>query len=158
MQVEIREQEPRKAVCMSHHGPYYKIGSTCMALGGWLKENSVTGTGPFVCLYYDNPQTTPEDQLRSDAGIIVANGFNTDDPRVHISQVPGGLYAVALHIGPYDKIPAAWAELMATWLPASGYQAAEGLGVELYISDAADVGPEQAQTELCVPVARASRA
>jgi AraC family transcriptional regulator len=36
MNVEIRELEPRKAVCMPHQGYYHMIGQTCMKLGGWL--------------------------------------------------------------------------------------------------------------------------
>src|SRR5438309_636997 len=96
MQVEIRELSPRRAVCMSHQGLYYMIGQTCMKLGEWLKANGVE-TGPWICLYYDDPKVTPVEELRSEAGAVVPDGFTTDDPGVHVVDIPGGKYAVTKH-------------------------------------------------------------
>jgi AraC family transcriptional regulator len=151
MQVEIRELEPRKALCMAHRGPYFMIGQTCMKLFEWLKEAGVTA-GHGVCLYYDDPEATPAAELRSDAGAFVPNDFVTDDPRVHLVEVAGGKYAVGTHVGPYDGLPNAWRDLVGKWLPASGYAFGDAPGFELYLDDCAEVPPSQVRTEVCVPI------
>src|SRR5205823_14006599 len=102
----------------SHQGLYYMIGQTCMKLGEWLKANSVE-TGPWICLYYDDPKVTPVEELRSEAGAVVPDGFTTDDPGVHVVDIPGGKYAVTKHVGPYDGLGPAWEKLVGTWMPSS---------------------------------------
>jgi AraC family transcriptional regulator len=151
MQVEIREMPPRKAVCVSHRGPYFMIGSAFGQLGAWMKENDIP-PGPTVGIYYDDADATPAEELRSDAGAFVAEDFTTSDPRVHVVDIPGGTYAVATHRGPYDGLPNAWAELMGKWLPASGYSYGDAPGIEIYADDCTQIPPEQVRTEICIPV------
>ncbi|HLJ53835.1 MAG TPA: AraC family transcriptional regulator [Chthonomonadaceae bacterium] len=150
MEVEIREAPPRKAVCMAHSGPYFMIGRTFGALGAWLGETR-TETGRGVALYYDDPSTTPADELRSDAGAFVADGFETADPRVHVVNVPGGAFAVGTHHGPYDGLPAAWDE-MRKWINASGRAYRDAPSFEVYLNNCMDTAPADLLTELYVPV------
>jgi AraC family transcriptional regulator len=124
-----------------------------MKLGGWLQETGTNG-GPIVCLYYDDPKVTPVEQLRSDAGAVVPENFATDDPRVHMVDLRGGTYAVTTHVGPYDGLGPAWEQLVGKWLPSSGYSWGDGPCFELYLNDCREVGPENAKTELCLPVTR----
>ncbi len=153
MKLEIRELQPRKAVCMSHSGPYFMIGQTFGKIGAWLKENNVE-TQEGVGLYYDDPESTSADQLRSDAGAFVAASFTTVDPAVHIVDVAGGAYAVAVHTGPYDGLPNAWGELMGTALP-EGYTYRSGSPFELYVNDMMTTPSEKLVTELWVPAQKA---
>lgn len=154
MQVEIREMQPRKAVCMSHRGPYFLIGSTFGQLGAWLKETGVE-SAEGMAVYYDDPESTPPDELRSEAGAFVAADFTTDDSRVHVIEVAGGTYAVAMHAGPYDGLPAVWMELAGKWLPSSGYAFGTAPGLEIYLNDCTQVAPEDLRTEICVPLSSA---
>lgn len=151
MQVEIREMEPRKAACISHKGPYFMIGSAFGQLGAWMKEAGVP-EGPTVGIYYDDPEVTPAEELRADAGVFVTNDFTTNDPRVHIVDIPGGTYAVGTHRGPYDGLPNAWAEMSGKWLPASGYSLGDSPGIEVYVDDCSKVPVEEVRTEICIPV------
>jgi AraC family transcriptional regulator len=151
MHVEIREFEPRKAVCMSHRGPYFMIGKTFGELGAWLEEAGVAA-GPTLGIYYDDPEGTPADELRSDAGAFVPDTFATDDPRVHIVEIAGGPYAVGTHVGPYDGLPHAWAEVVGKWLPASGCAYGDAPGLEIYLDDCTKMPAAQVRTEICVPV------
>jgi AraC family transcriptional regulator len=151
MQVEIRQFPPRKAVCMSHRGPYFMIGQTFCQLGSWLKE---AGIAPELTLgiWYDDPDITPVEELRSDAGAFVPDDFVSDDPRVHVVDIAGGAYAVATHIGPYDGLSNAWGELCGKWLPASGHTFGEGSCFEVYLDDCAKTPPAELRTELYVPI------
>jgi AraC family transcriptional regulator len=151
MKVEIRQFEPRKAVCMSHQGPYFMIGQTFGRLGAWLAETGVEA-GLGLGIYYDDPDVTPAAELRSDAGAFVADGFVTDDPRVHVVDVAGGMYAVGTHVGPYDGLPNAWGEMIGKWLPASGYAFGDAPGFEVYLDDCSKVPAAEVRTEICVPV------
>lgn len=151
MHVEIRELPARKAVCMSHQGPYFMIGRTFGQLGAWLQETGAP-SGPGIGIYYDDAEATPPDELRSEAGAFVADDFATDDPRVHIVDVAGGTYAVGTHVGPYDGLSNAWNELVGKWLPSSGYVFGDAPGFEVYLDDCSKTPPAEVRTEICVPV------
>ena len=151
MRVEIRQLEPRKAVCMTHMGPYFMIGQTFGQLGAWLKETGLDA-GPGLAIYFDDPEATPAAELKSYAGVFVPDDFVTDDPRVQLVDVAGGSYAVATHVGPYDGLGSAWGELVGKWLPASGYAFGDSPGFEVYVDDCSKVPPSEVRTEICVPV------
>lgn len=151
MQVEIRQFQPRRAVCMVHQGPYFMTGKAFGQLGAWLKETGVAA-GPMVGIYYDDAESTPAADLRSHAGAFVSDDFRTDDPRVEVVAVAGGPYAVAVHVGPYDGLPAAWGEMIGKWLPSSGYAVGDAPGIEIYLDDCETVPPAEVRTEICTPV------
>jgi AraC family transcriptional regulator len=151
MQVEIRQLESRKAVSMTHQGPYFMIGKTFGELGAWLAEMGVEA-GPQLAIYFDDPEATPAAELRSHAGAFVPPDFRTDDPRVCVVEVAGGLYAVGTHVGPYDGLTNAWSEVVGKWLPASGYAFGDDPGFEVYVDDCSKVPPAEVRTEICVPV------
>jgi AraC family transcriptional regulator len=151
MQVEVRELPPRRAVCMAHSGPYFMIGQTFDRLMRWMREQDVP-FGPQVALYYDDPDTTPASELHADAGVLVPDDFVCTDPAVHSLAIAGGLYAVGTHVGPYDGLPHAWSDLLAKWLPASGYTFGDAPGYELYINNCTEGAPDALRTEICVPV------
>ena len=151
MEVEIRESEPRKAVCMSHCGPYPTIGHTFGKLAAWIQESGIEA-GPFVGLYYDDPRVTPAEELRSDAGAFVLDDFTIDDPGVHVVEVAGGVYAVGTHVGSYEGLANAWQFLIGTWLPSSGAAPREAPCFEVYLDDCSQVPQAQLRTEIYIPI------
>jgi AraC family transcriptional regulator len=152
MNVEIREMQPAKVLCMSHSGPYFMIGTTFTAFAQWIQSHGVK-TGPFLGLYYDDPNSTSPEDLRSDAGALVDPDFTTDDPTVHIVDIPGGTYAVYTHVGPFDGLGHSWGEFMGKWFPSSGYEfAGAGAPFELYVDDMETTPIEKLRTELWVGV------
>jgi AraC family transcriptional regulator len=153
MKLELRELTPRKAVCIAHSGPYFMIGQTFGQLGQWLAENHST-YGNGIAFYYDDPESTPTDQLRSDAGAIVEAGFQTDDPRVHLVEVAGGAFMVGTHVGPYDSLPNAWGEMMGSSLP-EGYTYRNSPPFEFYVNNCADTPAADLITELHLAVKKA---
>jgi AraC family transcriptional regulator len=152
---EIRELPPRRAVCMAHRGYYYMIGMTFGRFAGWVGETRAP-VGPFVGLYYDCPESTPPDEMRSHAGALVPDDFATNDPRVCAVTIAGGPHAVGTYVGPYDAMSGAWADLMGQVMQLPGYTLAPAPGVEIYVRDCEEVGMENAVTELYVPLAPSS--
>ena len=151
MQVEIRELLPRKAVCLDHVGPYFMIGRAFGELGEWLRENNIPMSSTLG-IYYDDPEVTPVDELRSSAGAFVPDDFVSSDPRFTVVTVAGGKYAVATYIGAYDGLPNAWSDLIGKWLPSSGYAFGTAPGLEIYLDSCCEVSPAELRTKLCIPV------
>ena len=151
MTTEIRNVPPMRAACMAHVGPYFMIGQTFGKLGAWMARTG-TEAGQGIALYYDDPETTPPAELRSDAGMIVSATFTTDDPDISIVEIPGGLTAVYTHVGPYSGLQAAWNDLFSNWLPTSGYTLTGTPGYELYINNMGNTPEAELITEIHLPV------
>jgi AraC family transcriptional regulator len=152
MEVEIKQMAPSKAACMSHKGHYFMIGTTFSKFFQWAGMNQKK-TGQGIGFYYDDPTSTPPDDLRSDAGALVDADFVIDNPEVHLVDIPGGSYAVYTHHGPYDSLGHSWNEFMSKWFPSSGYEFAQGgAPFELYVNNCMDTAPDQLITELWVGV------
>ena len=156
MNVEIKHVDEQRVAAVRHRGPYNQINEAFEKLGqiagpgGLFNDPKVAMVG----LYYDDPDTTPADQLRSDAGLVVSQ--STKLPRgLTEERIPAGDYAVTLHVGPYEKLPDVWGRFMGEWLPSSGYRFADdGLSYELYLNDPTQVPKEQLRTELRIGVVR----
>jgi AraC family transcriptional regulator len=147
MNIEVREIPARRAVCVAHLGPYYMIGSAFGRIAQWVGQNRIEAR-EGVGIYYDDPSTVPPDQLRSHAGQFVADDFTTDDPSVEVIDLPGGVFAVSTHMGPYDGLMSAWTEIYTQWMPTSGYEFGPVAAHEVYLNDCAMVAPEEVQTDL----------
>jgi len=151
MNVDIRESQALRAVCMTHHGAYHEIGATFGRLVGWIHGHQVP-MNMTIAFYYDDPAITPVEALTSDAGVLVSPEFITDDPSVHVVEVPAGRYAVATHLGPYSGLGEAWGKFHGQWFPSSGHEFGEGAPFELYLNDCDQVPPEEVRTELWIPI------
>ena len=99
-----------------------------------------------------NPETTPADQLRSDAAVVVDNGVQLPDGLTE-RRIPGGEYASTLHIGPYEQLGDTWARFMGEWLPASGRRLGSGVSYEVYHNTPMDTPKERLTTEIRIPLA-----
>lgn len=154
MDVEIRDDvNAQRVVAVRHVGPYWQIGPAFGKLMGWVGASGVTPTGPGRMVSYDDPETVPEAELRSDACIDVAPDFTTDDPAVHVFDLAGGRYAVYTHPGEYAGIGPAWRTFFGQWLPGSGHQLDESRHTfETYLNDCDEVAPDELRTELFLPI------
>jgi AraC family transcriptional regulator len=156
MDVEVKHVEEQRVAAVRHRGPYNQINEAFEKLGniagpaGLFNDPAVRMVG----LYYDDPETTPPEQLRSDAGLVVSK--TTKLPGVLTERrIPAGEYASTLHVGPYEALPDVWARFTGEWLPSSGYRVADGgLSYELYLNDPSQVPKEQLRTELRSAVVR----
>jgi len=156
MNVEIKHVEDQRVAAVRHRGRYNQINEAFEKLG--------TLAGParlfedpavqMVGLYYDDPETTPPEQLRSDAGLVVSKSTRIPSG-LSEQRIPAGDYASTLHVGPYEALPDVWARFMGEWLPSSGYRLADdGLSYELYLNDPSQVPKEELRTELRSAVVR----
>lgn len=113
-----------------------------------LGAQSNPPAGPAIAVYEGDVAST----------FSIEIGFPVDtplaDPQDDIvgSELPPGPLAVLTHIGPYDRLPDAWASLMG-WLSTEGHTPGRRFG-EIYVSEPGpDADPEQLRTDLFVALA-----
>jgi len=154
MEVVIREMPAMRVATVPHVGPYDQIND---AFG---KLDAIAGpAGLFerpeaamVGIYYDDPQTTPPEALRSEAGLRVAEDVALP-AGLESHRRPAGRYACTLHVGSYDQLGDVWARLLGEWLPTSGHRLRPGAGFELYLNDPTQVATPELRTEIYQPIA-----
>jgi len=154
MTVEIKQMPELRVATVRHVGPYNQISQAferLAAIAGPAGLFAQPGAA-MVGIYHDIPDTTPQDQLRSDAGIVIPEGGPLPDGLAE-ERLPAGRYACTLHVGPYEQLGDAWARLMGEWLPASGHRIGPAASYEIYHNTPAEVRKEDLRTELCIPLA-----
>lgn len=151
MQVEIRDVPAARAAAIPQSGPYWQIGATFEKVAQWARASD-TPMRQCLAIFYDYTETTPPDQLRSDACLTVPDSYAFSDPAVREVTLQAGRYAVTTHVGPYSGLGAVWGAFYGQWLPQSGHTPADRPSFELYLNSPMEVAAEQRRTELYVPV------
>jgi AraC family transcriptional regulator len=165
MNVEIKELPERRIAAVTHVGPYNRISEAFGRLGEIAGRAGLIGPAPVMLgVYYDDPETTPAAELRSQAALVIAEDAKIPAELAE-GRIPGGRYAVTTHIGPYEQLGDVWARFMGEWLPKSGHRVRDGQaadpvelgntgerGHEIYRNTPADVPKEELVTELYIPL------
>jgi AraC family transcriptional regulator len=155
MHVDIRTMPGVRLGTVRHRGPYNQIPTAFATLGQRLGAQAgalMQRGSAMMAMYYDDPDTVPLDQLRSDAGVVIPDDIPVPDGLIE-QHVAGGQYACAVHVGPYEHIGDTWARLLGEWLPASGQQLGTGPSYERYLNNPSNAAPEELRTEICIPLA-----
>ncbi len=151
--VSIRKLSPAMLAVVPHRGSYMEIGRAFETLFGVLGARGLLRPG--LCmkgLYYSDPTSVPEAELRSAAGIVVPDaGFPVEAP-LERAELRGGEYAVLRHKGPYSDMRPAYDWLFGTWLVQSGREAADAPVFEEYLNNPREVPPIELLTDICLPL------
>lgn len=150
----IRKIEPLQLVGMDHKGPHYEIGRTFDRLFAWARVTPgvVNADTKGVAVYFDNPALVPDAEQRSFAG-IPAPKCDLDLPRqIGRYLIPGGLHAIARHVGPYTELGSTYGKLFQEWLPASGYEVTGAPCFEINENDPKVAAPSDFITDIYLPV------
>ena len=136
-----------------HLGSYMKINHAMSTLLGALAEqNLLTENSAMMAVFFDDPDTTPVNQLRSSACSPLTAESRLVAPLERL-ELFNGNYAKLRYIGPYADMKDAYRWLYGAWLPNSGHEAANAPCVEMYLNNPQEVSASELQTLLCLPLA-----
>lgn len=150
--IDVKTVPALKAITIEHAGPFMAIGKTFDNLMGLLTvRNSLPADMRVVGIFYDDPDVTPEEKLRSRAGVVTQTGVAVEPPLEH-TAISGGQYAVLRHKGPYANMKVAYGWLYGEWLLSSGREAANEPGFEEYLNNPGDTPPTELLTDIYLPL------
>jgi AraC family transcriptional regulator len=154
MDVIIETLPARRLATVRHTGPYAEIARAFHRLGELAQEGGLYAHAepPMLALYHDDPETTPAEELRLDAALVVSEGAPLPEG-VTEARLAAGRYARLTHRGSYAGLGDAWARFMGEWLPGSGHRVGHGPSYEVYVNDPRTTPTEQLQTDLYLPLA-----
>lgn len=150
MQVTVQRMPTKRVFAVAHSGPYNMIGTAFSRLNELLSAATLDPSHwlEMVAIQYDDPETVPAAQLRSEAGIVVPEHVKQIPHGLHEVMIPAGVYASFTHQGPYDRLGDAWGRFMGQWLVKSGRQLGTGPCYERYLNTPEHAAPEALLTEL----------
>ena len=153
MEVEIKDMPELRVATVRHVGPYNQIPKAFEQLGavagpaGLLRHSNT-----MIAIYHDDPESTPQEQLRSDAALVVPEGVSLPEGLAE-QHIAAGRYAKTVHVGPYEQLGDVWARFLGEWVPASGNRIGEGVSYEIYKNMPGQVPKQELRTELYVQLA-----
>lgn len=153
--VSIRDTDPLRLAALRHRGHYLEIGPVFERLYAWAGPRGLMGAKTRgIGIYYDDTQSTPPTDWRSDACISVGSEVtqSTEPGAPRIIDLAGGRHAVLLHKGPYAELHKAYNWLFGTWLPKSGEEPADRPCFEEYLNNPRDLPPQDWLTEISLPL------
>ncbi len=155
--IEVRELPAKTLAYLRHVGPYAGDAALFERLWGqfcqWAGPRGVLSRpgAEAICLYHDNTDVTEEAKLRLSLGFTVEPGTPTDPP-INLLEIPAGKYVVAHYEIDPKSYGAAWAYVMGSWMPQSGYQPDDRPCYECFLNDP-NAHPEGKHiVDLCVGV------
>ncbi len=152
MDVAIITLPDQRVAFIAHQGSYHRIGEAFGRLhamagpAGLLRSDS-----RMIGIYHDDPETTPEAELRSEAAVSVGLDDTLPEP-LQERTIAGRRFARTVHVGPYRTIGDAWARFMGGWLQSSGERLADDVSFEVYLNGPAEVDESELRTELYIPL------
>jgi AraC family transcriptional regulator len=150
--VTIRTEAPIRLAVLPHKGAYFEISRAFQKLSAVMASRDLfQSAGRMIAVFYDDPQSVAEPDLRSHAGFEITGLSDLSAPLEEVT-LPGGRQAVLTYKGPYAGLPAAYDELFGLWLPQSGEEPADTPAFEVYLNTPMDTAPEDLITELHLPL------
>ena len=148
----IRSEAPIRLAAVPHKGAYFEIYRAFQKLSAVMASRDLfRNAGRMVGVFYDDPQSVPEADLRSLAGFEITGQSDLSTLLEEVT-LAGGRQAVLTYTGPYAGLPAAYDELFGVWLPQSGEEPADAPSFEVYLNSPMDTAPEALVTELHLPL------
>lgn len=150
--VDIETAPSKRLAALAHRGDYaegshaYQKVATIMSIGGhWPQTSGMAG------VYYDDPDVTPTEELRSHAGVLW-DGETVPDGLEEV-ELDGGRYAVLHFKGAYAGLGEAYRYLYGPWLSSTQESLRDAPSYEHYLNDPTNTAPAELLTDIYMPLA-----
>lgn len=150
--VEVIELPSLTLGTLPHKGDYNGIGQVFDKLFVTAQSHQLIGpdTRAFG-IFYDDPGSVAQDQLRSEAGITMTEA-QAQKAGLQVKQIGGGRHAVLTHVGSYAELEKPYQWLYGEWLPVSGYEVGEEAPFEEYPNDPRETPSAELITRIYLPL------
>lgn len=153
--IEIKEIPARRLAAIRHNGAYPESGRAYEQVAATFSANNLWPQARgMVGVYYDDPDNTPETDLRADCGVEVGDDFAMPNSLSEVT-LPAGRHAVLTFKGPYSGLKAAYDYIYGPWLAEAGEEPADAPSYEKYLNSPMDTAPADLVTEIHLPLAPA---
>jgi AraC family transcriptional regulator len=150
--VAIETLPTTRCASVAHKGAYLQIDQAMGRLFTALAAQKIMAPDQAMrALFYDDPDLTPIEALRSRACSPVAEGLPLAPP-LEETVLRGGLYARLHYRGPYADMKGAYRWLLGVWLPQSGYEPDDDPIFEAYLNNPQHVAPAELMTDIHLPL------
>ena len=148
MKVAIAQQPQLRLAAVRHSGSYMQIPEAFARLNEIVTAAGLGNPDTLLIgVYHDDPSITPEDELRSDAGITIPAKTKIPSGLSELI-IPAGRYAHTRHAGPYTELGAVWNGLRNDWVPKNGETLGNGMSYEVYRNTPMTAKPHELITDV----------
>lgn len=152
----LRFIPPMKLAYLRATGPYTQsVGEAWRQMLAWLDgRGHIASTGRGYGLAYDDPKKTLSSRIRYDAAVQIPPTWDAvDEALVQVRTFAGGSYTMQRYICPYAQIGRIVSQTRRDVLPRSGLALDPSRPILcIHHSDPRVVGPEEQETDVCLPV------
>ncbi len=151
--VELKTIEPQNVVSLAFEGSYAQTTDKLDTLMAWLLRAGHPYSGRPFAVYYDDPAEVPEEDLRAEVCLPIAEECEPTG-EVERKVIQGGDFACVVHEGAYSGLDDAYDEIF-EWIDENGYQMDEDMGTrEIFDVMRGEVeSVDELETEVLVPLA-----
>lgn len=148
--VEIKTTDALQLLAIDHTGSYMGVSQAFDLLNACAASRQLfSDKTRWIGIFFDDPCTTEESQLHSKACITIPDNVAiTPDAPLNLTQIEAGTYAVLRYQGPYSDMQPVYQWFFGTWLPNSGYEAANAPPFEDYLNNPRDTPPTELLTDI----------
>ncbi|NOQ22337.1 MAG: hypothetical protein GQ565_06775 [Candidatus Aegiribacteria sp.] len=135
MEAKTVTLEPMKVLNVKHRGPYCNIGTAFEKLAVFVEKQGIElSNAQWVGVYFDDPESVPEEELRSEACVTIREDIEfSEDSDISVGEITGGLYATTRHTGSYRDLGKSWGELYGAWIPQNAFEPGNTPCFEIYV-------------------------
>lgn len=149
--IDIR---PAHVAFRRHVGPYEDVPESLFdELERWAARRRLRPPRIWAGVGHDAPGVTPPGQLRFDAALVVPAPFEPSGS-IGCQLLAGGPHAVTTHVGPYETLGAAYAEIFPRLVAFTEYDVVGLPALEVYHAARISVRFALNHTDICLPMRR----
>lgn len=152
-EVTVRTLAPTRFVFVRHHGAFSDVGAVWGRFAALVATTmGFTGDEQLLGRYPDDPEITPLGKVRFDVGFVRPGELDTLADGLREETLPGGLFAVAEHRGPYTTLHETYLSLVGGWFPSTGRALGNAPCLEFYLNSPRDTPEAELRTEVWAPI------
>ena len=149
LDVQIKDVKKQSTLVIKKKVKQAEIGAALAEifpkLGAFMRSQKIQQLSAPMTFY----SKTTGGELEIEAGVVVPDGTKGEGA-IEAGELPAGKAAYFVHVGPYEKLPAAYDKVKE--ILKDKQMKDKGVSWEFYANDPTTVKPDEIKTEIYMPV------